>query len=104
MIGQVLALVGALIVLIAAIGVVRLGDVFSRMHALTKGSMLGLLLLFAGAAVNVGSIEAVTTLILAGVLHVVTLPPGSNLVSRAVYRAGPAAGDVDAKGDDPVGS
>ena len=34
MIGELLALVGAALVLLAAIGVVRLGDVLARLHAL----------------------------------------------------------------------
>jgi multicomponent Na+:H+ antiporter subunit G len=87
MIGEALALAGSVIVLLAAIGVVRFTDVFSRMHALAKGSTPGILLLFAGAAVNLGDIESVTTVVLAAVLHIVTLPPGSNLVSRAAHRA-----------------
>lgn len=99
MIGEALALAGSLIVLLAAIGVVRFTDVFSRMHALAKGSTLGILLLFAGAAVNLGDIESVTTIVLAAVLHVVTLPPGSNLVSRAVNRAGRADSDGSDAGD-----
>jgi len=104
MIGEALALAGSVIVLLAAIGVVRFTDVFSRMHALAKGSTLGILLLFAGAAVNLGDVEAVTTVVLAAVLHVVTLPPGSNLVSRAAYRAGVAGGvDPDGGGPPPSG-
>lgn len=95
MIGEALALAGAIIVLLAAIGVVRFGDIFSRMHALAKGSTLGLLLLFAGAAVNLGAIESVTTVVLAAVLHIVTLPPASNLVSRAVHRSGREGGDIE---------
>ncbi len=87
MIGEALALLGAVLVLLAALGVVRFGDLFSRMHALAKGSTLGILLLFAGAAANIGNVESVTTVVLAAVLYVVTLPPASNLVSRAAYRA-----------------
>ncbi|HET8931312.1 MAG TPA: monovalent cation/H(+) antiporter subunit G [Acidimicrobiales bacterium] len=102
MIGEALALAGSVIVLLAAIGVVRFSDVFSRMHALAKGSTLGILLLFTGAAVNLGDIESVTTVVLAAVLHIVTLPPGSNLVSRAAHRAGlQNGGDAGVPGPTP---
>ena len=37
MIGELVMLVGALLVLLAAIGVIRFDDVFARMHALASG-------------------------------------------------------------------
>ncbi len=52
MTGEVLALLGAILVLLAAVGVVRFGDALARMHALAKASTLGVLLILAGAAVN----------------------------------------------------
>lgn len=87
MIGGILSLVGAVLVATSALGMVRFGDLFSRMHALAKGSTLGILLIFAGAAVNVSGLNAVTTIVLAAIVYVVTLPPASNLISRAAYRA-----------------
>lgn len=39
---------GAVFILIAAIGLVRFGDLYSRMHATTKATSFGLLLLLAG--------------------------------------------------------
>ena len=38
----VLALVGATLVLLAAVGIVRMPDLFTRMQAATKASTLGL--------------------------------------------------------------
>ncbi|MGH9193299.1 MAG: cation:proton antiporter [Acidimicrobiales bacterium] len=87
MIGQLLALLGSLLVLLAAIGVVRFGDALARMHALAKASTLGVLLLFAGAAVNLRDWNDVTSVALAGLLQVVTSPPASNMTSRAIYLA-----------------
>ena len=51
MIGEFLALAGATFVFLAAIGVVRFPDALSRMHALSKASTLGVLLILIGAAV-----------------------------------------------------
>ena len=41
MIGEAIALVGAVLILLGAIGVLRFPDVLSRMHALTKASTVG---------------------------------------------------------------
>ena len=50
MIGEAVALVGAVLILLAAIGVVRFRDVLARMHALTKASTVGVLLVAIGSA------------------------------------------------------
>ena len=86
MIGELLALIGAALVLLAAVGVVRLGDVLARLHALAKASTLGILLILAGAAINLRSnLNDLTSVVLAAVLHLLAAPPGSNMVSRAAY-------------------
>jgi multicomponent Na+:H+ antiporter subunit G len=87
MTGQILALVGSLFVLLAAIGVVRFDDVLARMHALAKASTFGVLLMLVGAAIALDHPNDVTSLVLAALLQVLTSPPASNLLSRAVYLA-----------------
>jgi multicomponent Na+:H+ antiporter subunit G len=86
-IGELLALIGALLVLLSAVGVVRLPDVLARLHALAKASTLGLLLLLAGAAANLSDFNDLTSIVLAAILHMLASPPGSNMVSRAAYLA-----------------
>ena len=85
--GEVLVLAGSLLTLLAGIGVVRFTDVFVRMHALSKASTLGLLLVLVGAAIALDHPNDITSLMLAAVLHVVTSPIGNNLIARATYRA-----------------
>lgn len=87
MIGELLALVGAVFVLVSALGVVRLSDVLARLHALAKASTLGVLLLLAGAAVNLRDLNDITSVVLGGVLHLLASPPASNMISRAAYLA-----------------
>lgn len=105
MIGELLALLGALLVLLSAGGVVRFPDPLARMHALAKASTLGLLLLIAGSAVNLHDVNDITTVVLAGVLHLLASPPASNMVSRAVYLAGgiPHGNEVVDEGAEPLG-
>jgi multicomponent Na+:H+ antiporter subunit G len=86
-IGELLALLGALLVLLSAIGIVRLPDVLARLHALAKASTLGLLLLLAGAAANLNDLNDLTSVVLAAILHLLASPAGSNMISRAAYLA-----------------
>jgi len=86
-IGEVLGLLGALLILVAAIGVVRLDDVLSRLHAQAKASTLGVLLVILGAAVNLTDLNDITSVVLAGILHLLASPPASNMISRAGYLA-----------------
>lgn len=103
MIGELLALGGAVLVLLSAIGVVRLPDALARLHALAKASTLGVLLLLAGAAVNLRDLNDLTSVVLAAILHLLASPPGSNMVSRAAYLVGGLpAGSLDEHDVDAV--
>ena len=96
MIGESLALVGAALILLSAVGVVRFADPLARLHALAKASTLGVLLVLVGAAVNLRDLNDVTSVVLAGVLHLLAAPPASNMLSRATYlAANTAAGAID---------
>jgi multisubunit Na+/H+ antiporter MnhG subunit len=48
---------------------------------------LGILLILVGAAVNLDDLNDITSVVLAGVLHLLASPPASNKVSRAAYLA-----------------
>ncbi|HEX2048644.1 MAG TPA: monovalent cation/H(+) antiporter subunit G [Acidimicrobiales bacterium] len=105
MIGELLTLAGATLVLLAALGLVRFGDPLARMHALAKASTLGLLLILAGAAVSLHTLNDVTSVVLAGILHVLASPPASNMVSRATYLVTglPPGHDAVDEGVEPLG-
>lgn len=80
--------IGALLALIAGIGLQRFPDVFARMHAATKPATLGLALVLTGACFRMPDAGAVVKLLLVVVLQFITAPIGSHLVGRAAYRAG----------------
>ncbi|GAA4427528.1 monovalent cation/H(+) antiporter subunit G [Georgenia halophila] len=84
--GAVLLLLGSLLTLVAAIGVVRLPDLLSRMHAATKPQTLGLLLLMGGLALSVRNPIVVWTLVLVVAGQMVTAPISAHMVGRAGYR------------------
>ena len=93
--GPALALVGAALTLLAAIGVVRFPDVLARMQALTKASTVGVALALLGGAVTLDHPNDVTTLLLAAALQLLTLPVAANLMSRSTYLAHGIASQVD---------
>jgi multicomponent Na+:H+ antiporter subunit G len=85
--GELLALVGSVFILLAALGVLRFDDVLARMHALAKASTFGVLLMLAGAAVALRDVNDITSVALAGLCQLLTSPPASNMLSRATYLA-----------------
>ncbi|MGH9265291.1 MAG: cation:proton antiporter [Acidimicrobiales bacterium] len=105
MIDELLTLAGAVLVLLAALGVLRFGDPLARMHALAKASTLGILFILTGAAVNLHTINDITSVVLAGILHVLASPPAANMVSRATYLGTglPPGDDTIDEGIEPLG-
>lgn len=85
MIAELVALAGALLTLVSAIGVSRFTDALARMHALTKASTVGLGLVAAGAAFSVPTANDATSALLAALLYIGTLPIGASLIGRATY-------------------
>ncbi len=83
-----LILAGSALALLAGIGLVRLPDVFARMHAATKPATLGLMLICIGAAVIDSDLADVAKLTLVVALQFLTAPVGAHMVARASYHAG----------------
>lgn len=99
--GLLFVLGGAWTVL-AAIGVLKFDDVFSRMHAGTKATTLGLVLILAGAALRLDA-DAGAKLVLVGLLVFLTAPVGAHLVGRAVHHS-PGSASVRIDTVDELGS
>ncbi|KRB01395.1 cation:proton antiporter [Devosia sp. Root685] len=86
--GGGLLILGAIFTLLAAIGVVRLPDLYTRMHAASKaGAVGGGLILLAVAMVSMDAAVALRAII--GVIFVLlTTPVSAHLLARASYIAG----------------
>lgn len=83
-----LVVAGSLFTLTAAIGLVRLPDVYTRMHAASKAGTLGscfMLMALALSAADLGSAMRA----LAGVaFFLLTAPISAHLLAKAAYAAG----------------
>lgn len=87
-------LLGALLALIAAVGVLRFPDVLTRMHSATKPQVLGLLLVLLGLALRLRDPGALGILALVALSQLVTSPIASHMVGRASFRAGQVRQDL----------
>ena len=83
-----LLVVGATFVLLAAVGVVRMPDVFTRMQAATKASSLGVICLLIGVAVFFGQLDVTVRAVLIVGFIFLTAPVSAHMVVRAAYASG----------------
>jgi multicomponent Na+:H+ antiporter subunit G len=85
---DLLVLAGAVLALIAGVGLLRLPDVLSRMHAATKPQILGLLLVAAGTGLRLWDGNDVTSLIVVALFQSWTVPVAGHMVARVARRSG----------------
>lgn len=83
---HILILIGAVISLTAAIGVVRFRDTLSRMHPATKPQVVGLLFVLGGSMIILRSSVDIWMMALAGMFMVLTAPVIAHRVGRVAYR------------------
>jgi multicomponent Na+:H+ antiporter subunit G len=81
-----LLLTGALLILVAAIGVVRLPDVLCRSHAVAKAMTLGIALMLLGLWLHLGEQQSMLKILLAIFFQLVTIPVSSHLLGLLALR------------------
>ncbi len=84
----ILILIGALLCLTAAIGLVRFRDVTARLHAATKPQVLGLLLICVAVALSLRSWPVVAFLVPVVLMQLATAPLSAHMIGRQAYRNG----------------
>jgi multicomponent Na+:H+ antiporter subunit G len=80
-------LAGSAFGLLAALGVLRMPDVFTRMQASTKASTLGLGCLLLGAAMQMGDFASFIRVTTIGAFVLLTTPVAGHVIARAAYFA-----------------
>lgn len=83
-----LIVAGGFFAFAAALGVLRLPDVLTRMHASTKAGTLGCGLILSAAALHFGDTGTVGLCIVAIVFLFMTAPVAAHMIGRAAYRTG----------------
>ena len=84
--GYFISFLGVFAFLVSAIGLVRMPDVYTRMHVGTKSTTIGILLVIVGVAF----IEPLWTfkLILLAIFIFLTNPLSSSVIARATHKDG----------------
>ncbi|MGM9471145.1 monovalent cation/H(+) antiporter subunit G [Pseudarthrobacter sp. YS3] len=85
-VSAVFMVVGALMSLAAAVGLLRFPDLLSRMHAATKPQVLGLFLLLASIGLQMRTLWVWPVLLVAWIFQLLTVPVSAHMVGRAGYR------------------
>ncbi len=87
-IAGILLVLGAFFMLIASIGMVKLPDLYMRIHAATKAPSLGIFLMMVGIIVYFlnwwTSIEGVVVILFV----FITAPIGSHMISKVAHKMG----------------
>ena len=82
-------LIGSFFMLVASIGLIRLPDVYSRMHAATKATTLGLGGILFSTILFFQTLDVTTQAFLAIFFLFITAPVAAHLISRSAYHRGP---------------
>jgi multicomponent Na+:H+ antiporter subunit G len=84
--GAILVLVGGFFLFVGSFGVVRLPDVYCRMHAATKATTLGLVGILLATFLVLPNQQIGFRAILAIAFAFLTAPVGAHMIARAAYR------------------
>jgi len=90
----VFLLLGGFFAFVAAVGVIRLPDVLTRMHASTKAGVLGSSLILIGCAIYLHETEITARVVATILFLMLTSPIGAHMIGRASVR------DLKAKHDE----
>ncbi len=74
--------------LVAAVGLLRLPDLYTRMHAVTKAGTLGIGLVLVSAAVAFADVSVATRALAAFLFVLFTAPVSAHMLGRAGYLGG----------------
>lgn len=83
-----LVIVGAALIGLAAVGLIRMPDVYNRTNAVAKASSLGLVLLLLGMLAWLPRLPDGLTLLVAVALHLLTATISGFAIGRAAHRSG----------------
>jgi len=84
----VFLIIGGVLSLIAAAGVLRMPDLFTRMHAATKTGTVGVSAITIGMMIHFDTVTVTSKGVLVIALFLLTAPVAAHMIARAAYRSG----------------
>ncbi|OCW55741.1 monovalent cation/H(+) antiporter subunit G [Hoeflea olei] len=88
LIAALLLLIGSAFTLVAAIGLLRLPDLYTRMHAASKAGTMGSCLVLIALAVHAHDLGTMSRALAGVVFFLLTAPVSSHLLAKAAYSVG----------------
>ena len=85
---MILASLGALFILLGAVGILRMPDTYLRLSATTKAATLGIVFVLLVAALYFNTLSVNTRVIVIILFLFLTAPVSAHLIGRAAYRSG----------------
>jgi len=85
---SLLLLTGASFMILAAVGILRLPDLPTRMHASTKAGAMGAMMTMAGVAMHFAEVAVVTRALAIVIFILITAPIAAHVIGRAGYFMG----------------
>jgi multicomponent Na+:H+ antiporter subunit G len=104
------ALIGALLLAalffhaVAALGVIRLPDFYTRLHAVSKAETLGVVLTVSAVALSAGVSVLAAKLVLVAVFLFLANPTSTHAIARAALRTGLKPWRRETEGSPPDGA
>lgn len=83
-----LVILGGFFCFVAGLGLLRMPDVFIRMHASTKAGTLGSGLILIAVAVFFADTATITRAVATIVFLLITAPVAAHMIGRAAFRSG----------------
>lgn len=83
-----LLLIGCAFLLLAAVGIVRMPDIFTRMSASSKATTLGIGCMLVALALHFGDPGVTTKVLLVIAFFFLKAPVAAHVLARAAYRVG----------------
>jgi multicomponent Na+:H+ antiporter subunit G len=84
-ISGIFLLLGSIFILLSAIGILKMPDLFTRMSATTKASTLGIGLVLIGTAIFWGDIGIAARALSIIIFLLLTAPVAAQIIGRAAY-------------------
>jgi multicomponent Na+:H+ antiporter subunit G len=94
-----LLLAGSLFALVAALGIVRLPDLYTRMHAASKAGTVGSGMLLFAAGVASGEVAVFARALAGFVFFLLTAPVAAHLLAKAAHQKGYRLGPQSVRND-----
>lgn len=81
---SILTILGALFILISAIGFLRFGDIYSRIHSITKASSFGILLLLIAVSIYFATSIVLIKALLIIIFIFLTAPLAAHSIIKSI--------------------